>query len=890
MFNEAGYQSELESLNYDDSSLAWSVRAILENSEMFSNSDRSKQDDDIDRILNDSESLMDLVGSKKKLRKPLSDTISFSRKYYYQFIFLSGLNDEEMRMVMRNFDRFSQLPDLKFFYPEIFNTILKKKINDWCDIKEIEILEKNGDAKYLNIADEILGLYYSMTDFSTDRYPVFNSEAFKSLIRNFCKLSAECVFNPGNVNLNNLLFRQSKTLETLYCMGRIPFQNNEKRRNRGYAYFNVCSPYVAEPFLRTVDNLKRLLNPNSLDCLDLIPELKELRTEIFINKIIKSYMRFTSYNRFENYRVTLNRHNSELLSIPCNELSSIEEVKPLRLFEKIISHFHFRLEELLPNTTEKLTVNVGVIGHAEVSYESMSGFSNEPDINKKEYREIYDLLRMLVDWYNRFGEPDVPKLDLKITFFVSESDVLQARSIDIRESLDAQERIDPPVHYERGGNEGVFCVEKLNYYNEFTFSKRKLLNIINQNDVVFVLDCPWMTMESYELLSDGKLSSYCNFLRRINYYRYKSYLTLDSDRSTDLQYLDAQYNRITSSDSVSSGFISRVFRDDYLRAIVDSLGTEETYDDLGKERKDIYVFTSEKEGVDYSYLGSYPILRKEMYGDKIFTIAHFSNRKSEILKLAKDGEELLFNIRLWSIFKYIAVSYVSVYFRKEIDEVLVGYSLSVEDYFELMRAIVVNLRISYDLNNIVISVVYDESIIGQIQKSLNVGDDSFGTLKNKLHEHLKPFVKALYKDVIFSDYEAFGYDTIRTAFEMNMYGSAKDAESMLFIHFYSKKREKKCISDFIVDFDLEKYGSFKIEEEFRHFKDKRLYQMLFQRLERTNRFDIGTTATLSNAEDLFYDYFHSSVEKALLENIVEACRKTNKTDNDIYMNALVALR
>jgi len=846
--SELNYHSELNLYSYDDSSLAWTVRAILEKSNMFIDLEYDKLADEIERSLNDPEILSNLEISKNKHIKPLSETISFSRNYYYQSVFQEVLNDR-------------------------------------LDIKEIEILENNGKEKYFDIGSEVRRLYNSSLRSSIDRYHVFDSEAFKSLIKNYCLLSANCVFNPGNVNLNNLLFRQSKTLEALYCVGRIPFQNNEKKRKSGYAYFNVCSPYVAEPFLRTVDKLKDLLDQNFFDCLDYIPVLKELRTEIFVNKIIRSFMRFTSYNKFTNYRVTLNRHNSELMSIPYNELSSIEEVKPLRLFEKIISHLHFRLDELTEKTNDKLTVNVGVIGHAEVSYESINKLSDEPNSYSEDYREIYDLLRVLVDWYNRLEISNAPKLSLIITYFVNENDVLRARSIDSLESIDAKTEKNGH-YYEKGGNKGFFYVEKCSYINSFNFSKRKLLNIIDDNDVVFVLDCPWMTMESYELLSDGKLKSYCNSLfRRKNNIGYKSYLSLDSDKNTELQYLDAQYNRITSSDSVYSGFISRVFRDDYLRAIADSLKAKQT-DSL---RKDVYVFTSEKDGVDYSYLGSYPILRKEMYGDKVFSIAHFSNRRSEMLKLAKDGEELSFYIRLWSVFKYVAVSYVFVYFRKVIDDIFSGYSLSVEDFFELLRAIVVKLTSSYDLKKICISIGYDESVMENIKESLGIRDDALTRLKHKLHEYLKPFVKALYKEVIFSDYEAFGYDTIRTAFEMNMYSSARNVESMLFIHFYSKKREKRQIKDFVVDFDLEKYNSFKMKEEFRHFKDKRLYQMLFKVLEKTNQYYIDTKIDFSKAENLFFGCSHSSVEKTLLKNIVEVCRNTNRTDSDIYRNALYAL-
>ena len=388
-----------------------------------------------------------------------------------------------------------------------------------------------------------------------------------------------------------------------------------------------------------------------------------------------------------------------------------------------------------------------------------------------------------------------------------------------------------------------------------------------------------MTMENYELLRECKLNSYGRYLNRMNYLGYKSYGSLDNKKITDLQYLDAQYNRITSSDSEESGFICRVFRDDYIKAVINQL--KESNDGL---RKDVYIFASEKDDVNNSWLDTYPLLRKEMYNDKIFSIAQFSNRKQEMLKLAKDGEELYFHFRLWSFLKYVAESYVSIYFRDEVDEIFSGYSLSVEDYFELMRAIVVKLTVSSDLNNICVSMGYDENIMEKIKESLHIGDDVLDILKHKLHEHIKPFVKALYENVIFTDNEAFGYKTIKTAFEMNLYESAQNVDSMFFLDLYNTRQEKKCLNEFNVNFDLEMYASFKMDEDV-EFIDKRVYQMLIPCLEHTSRFNMKATALLSKAEKLTGESI-----KVVLRNIAEFCRKTNQTNTDLYSNVLTALR
>lgn len=853
------FRSEFDCNCYDDSLLAWYVRDIVDNSYKFNDMDSSQLEEEIEYFFNES-----IVYG----RKQLSDTKSFSRRCYFDFF-------------------------------------EKDKIE--FDVANIEISESDNKVKDVDISNRILNLYYYLMTFSAEKYPVYYAYAFRTLIEKFYQISAECVFHPGNANLNNLLFRKSSTLEALYCIGKIPFQESKEKREKGYAYYNVCSPYVAESFLRTVDNLVKIINVGSKDSFDCVPELKRLRTEIFINKMIRSFTRSTSYNQFTNYRVTLNRHNSELVSIPYNELSSIQEVKPIRLFEKIVSHIHLCIEELFTNSPEdastimdkELNVDIAVIGHTEVSYEGHNNPNKENEVTNnidriKEFREVNDLLHMVMHWYALIESQNIsnlPKLILKLKYFVNSGDLIEAHHFDVHENNYGSAM--PFYEYEcnKYGNEGKVFVEKCNYYREFNFSKKKLKEIARDFSLVFVLDCPWLTTENYELMNDGGLDSYCNFLRQKNTIKIKNSFTLDYDKNTDMQYLDAQYNRITSSESVNSGLISRVFRDDYLRAIVDCLKNDFSYE-LKKQRKDFYVFTSEKDGVNYSYLGSYPLLRKELYGEKIFSIAHFSNTKSEPLHLLPKEKKPMLFIRLWSIFKYIAVSYVSVYYRKVIDDMLIGYDFCAEDFFELMRSIVVKLELSNDLNKVSISLGFDKNIILTIKESLGMNDNAFDDFKIKVYKNLVPFMESLYQEVIFSDKEAFGYETIRTAFEMNLYGSARNVESMLFIHLYNKKRLKQAISDFKIEYDFKNCYYFEKEElknSFRHFKDKRLYQMLFQILERTYVFNIGTNVALNKAKDIF-ECSESSIEKVLLENIAKVCSKTNKTDSNIYKNALYALR
>lgn len=819
--------SEMEENGFNDSPISSYMRYILNTMSSQENNEDHLSLDHILEVFNN-----DKIFNKYKT-KPLHDTVSFSWKGYSSCL---------------------------------VSTLSEFLHEDHYDIRFMELSEGGN----VHISDEIIKIYEYIRS-AGDRISVYDNDVANKFLNEYFDISKKYIFNIQNTSINSLLFRKSKTLEALNCIGKIPWKSEEmndeaikEMQDKGYALYSICSPYACDTFQRAIYNI--VDNQNRLNR---IPDLKKLRTEIFLNKMVRSFTRFTSYNQFTNYRVTLNRHSGNLISLPYNELSSIEEIKPLRLFEKITGHIENRIKdlknEILP---EKLLIKIAIIGHTEQSY----NLKEENCDN----RELADLLRVIMDWYVNDNDSDnnsdskayVP-IDLRIKNYVNKGDVVN--------SIRWSERSSPILAYKINGSVGEIEVVETDYFSEFYFSKHRLKKLCQDNDMMFIIDCPWLTDESYELKNDGLLDFYCSSVQREKLRNYDKDV-LDSYRRTTMQELDTQFNRITSSDSIKAGDISRVFKDDILREL------EKYVKNFPEnQRKDVYIFTSERDGVDYSFLASYPSTREEIYGGKQFTISHFCNKK--LSKLDVGTSDINIKIRLWSVLKYISVSYAFITLRDEIQSLFPNV-ISPENYFKLLRSVIIVLHLHLKLDEIDISVRFSKGI-GFLKEIFNNDINKVEELKKNIYNKIYPFIHMLYKEGVFSDKNDFGDSVIKTGFEMNVKSAAQDVNTMLFIYFYRLRRKEKDTESFVLNWN-DNYNSetLDLSNETHCFRDKRLYYALFSRLIRSSEINIGTIHSLRLAEKIFDT---SNMKKHVLKNIVESCKKMNYTRSRIYLNALKAL-
>lgn len=740
------------------------------------------------------------------------------------------------------------------------------------DISNLDLSDTNPDKKNtIDIDAEFEKIRSELKRLSEIKK--YDDEIVADYLNSFLELSRKIVFNPGNFNLNSMLFRRSKTVENLNTLGRSLFDDSDLQK-KGYSYFTVYSPYVCDAVMRIIHNMvehrKRLFvaSDNYM--------LQDLRKEIFVKQSERAFTRFTSYNYETSYRATLNRHNGEIISVPYNQLSSIEDIKPLRLFEKIAVFIRKEIEKLkLKNTNEvfrdypkQLKINILIIGHTEMSVDNKNGSFDE--------REMCDLLNAIMHWYSRsFDEPEnnFPKLDISIKNLVNNLDAPDAKNVKELGRYNLIRKIN--------GNSGEVKIISCDFIQNFYFSNSALTELCEKNDIVFILDCPWLSVESYEIKNNGSLKYFCKDIQN-EALRNPKQDSLDTHWKSTIKRLDTQFNRITSSDTDKAGDIARVLFDGLLRQIRD-LAEKST------EAKEIYIFTSETDGVNYSFLESYPLTRTEMYGGKKFVIAKFTSEKSPTLKCGSDPIQL--KIRLWSLLKYIAISYSMDNMKEIINVCFKNYINEPENYIEIMRDIIVMIEFDSTVSDIYISVDFSNRM-DKLAKELKIPNDEFTSIKQNLYKEIFSFVKSLYTNVVFADNDNFGDDIMRTGFETNVYSGANDVRIMHFLHYYKKNRkEKKLAQSYNINWK-EGYSSVKKVEdsnyEYDFFMDKMLYDFMFDTLELTGDLTMGARATLFSADEIYEEKPYMA--KKVLKNIMLSCVSFKCEDSDLYKNAQNALQ
>lgn len=760
----------------------------------------------------------------------------------------------------------------KTFSFTIYSSCSEKILSDedlYCNDLDITSIRMSNDD-FVDIKKRLKGFIVYLKELRSSWFDYCTVEDY---ISEYIILSKKIVFHPNNVNLDAMAFRRSKTVECIYSIGRVPFICSGKAKN-GYSYFNLCNPFVLDSIQRILINFR----DNYIRLKD-IPTLNPLRNEIFVTQAERAFTRFTSYKSFSNYRVTLNRHNGEIISIPYNNLSSIEEVKPLRLFEKIASFIQALIKDGCHKDLDKdcLELSILIIGHTESSL--------NPD-GSSDQRELFDLIHSLLMWYQRSFSDNVDyvPLDLTVNNILNEGDIFYGIDSDEKNGFEKECRI--------GRNHYRLHVESKSYLQSFYFDSCELEELCDENDIIFILDCPWLTTENYDFNSNGQMYLYSRRLQDLNNNRLHNTDrnlqndALDNKYRTVMQDLDTHFNRITSSGSTKGGAISRTFKDDLIRKIKNVI--ESSFPD---KRKDLYIFTSEGSGVDYSYIGGYPLSRTELYSGKRFTIVRFCNSHVDRLKCLDFNENKPFDIkiRLWSVLKYISVSYAFNGFRQELKDKLAELITFPENYIEFLRDVLIILQPSINLKNksIRISVCYSNRV-RHLAGENSISPDRLEKILSKAYKCVFNFIKTLYSGVVFTDSDNFGDNFIRTAFEMNVYSSAKNVNALLFLNEYRTAKSEHFLHSFRVQWDEEYRSQFVEDSNFSHelFMDKKLYDHLLSILKSTDDLSIGTVAMLNSADRVFDT---PNMGKKVLDNIIRVCENHSLTDDQLYRNATNAI-
>lgn len=720
--------------------------------------------------------------------------------------------------------------------------------DNFSDINYLCLLDKRYD---IYVKDEVSRLFLALDRVLTfaDNGMFFLNDIGTKYLSVYFDVSRKLVFNPDNYNLSSKEFRTTLLVNNLNCLEKKIYSAGNSRQK--YDCFSIYNPFAYDVVRRIINgiffSLKDFYNAN---------DLSVLRRYIFAHQAEMKFTRFTSYNSGKSYRVSLNRHMSELISCAYDDLSSIAEFKPIRLFEKIVVYINKYINELMLRDENafiynRMEINIGLIGHTEPSSDG-------------EERELADLITTVVHWYDRsFRDNEkMPKLYLTVTNVISDKDISVI-----------PERKRHEIKYSFNGNNACANFFVCDYKKEFFFSSNMLRSLYDNNNILFILDCPWLTTENYEIKSNGSLRLYSESIKQdVIFNNYNDRINVNYRSAMDE--LSTQYNRITSSDTNKYGDIARLFKE----ALVLKMRSFVKNEINNKKRKDIYIFSSESDGIDFSFMGVYPLTRKEMYEGKSATIINFSNKAVDCLSLGK-SRKVKFEIKLWSLLKYVSVSYAYTHIKRIIDESFEYNIDNSEMYFEILRDIYISFNIDVAKRIVNISMSFSERF-EKIEQE--IGSIDIYSVINSLHKSLTNLVFNIYSKVVFSDSQKYGDDFIRDAFEMNLYSCANDVETMIFLHRYCDDRKNGNLNEYKVNINRRICMSNDQNYDNDFFKDKKLYSAALSQLDYSDGFNLLLDSAIENAEEIF---LRRRYKQYILENIIIACDNLNLRDTEIFANA-----
>lgn len=737
------------------------------------------------------------------------------------------------------------------------------------------------------------------SDFSRQREKLYyqakasklNFEAFYDAARDYIRyyyiILQKIIFSPVNYHLNNLAFRRSRYLQDLVRFSTLrlidPGENEtgaSKKAERGEIYrFSYFDPFAMDVFLRSIEGAKLL--DGSLPAPEKRGLLDKLRIDLFLTSVQSAFSRYTFLDD-QTYRVQLNRHNSQLLAIPYDQISSVEEIKPIRLFEKIAGYIRKRMDQAASSESDTLKVTVCILGHTEST-------------RAEDEACIEDLVGLILKWYCRLeSEHRKPFLQFTLNNYVNVQDYSAVRNSAYQTGINKKRLTSKR-------NIAEYRIEAVDYYSKFLFSTRKLQEYIDKHDLVFILDCPWMTAENYEMKLDGSLRMFSRTLSDISY-------SSDLKKSlffSQFQYffkgavmrrIDGQMGRILGSDTGTAGQVIRILKEPVLRKIGRYL--EDKRRRMGEQETIVYLFTSEKDGVDLASIASDPLTRTEKYDGKTFTIVKYSNQKTPPLKLEEQEGDARFRIHLWSILKYISVSFAYLDLKESLLGLLcsdLGLPREKVDVLGIYQSVFVLCELDDQLRTVICRLQLSKEFEACLPKQT---ESRLEEIKREVLAWARTLIEPLYCKVVFANADerraSYGDDAIRTAFRMNLYSSANDVQTMLFWHRYRMLERDgrcgmiRCVFPHEINTKLRSLTNAKRD----FFSDKKLYDSVLFSLERSSGFSIAMDRMFVKADQLIEKDpadEDSQTGRRILKNIIDACERHKWEETAVCINARKAI-
>ena len=714
---------------------------------------------------------------------------------------------------------FSPISESEMFHffdlPTDQSDALLQKYNNYAlyiiELKDEELKEdllKISSDHYKSLLNEEGHLFLSFQNSSNYLNPIYNY------------LSK--IFQPQWMSYDlDLSLRNSNYVFDLLNMGIFTSEDSDVE------YSSIFAPFSYASLVQSIENYYYFLVNTERDA------IFELRKQLLFRKIKRNLIRHYK-NGFgvETKRLQYDKAKSCLQSLPYSRITSIEDIKPIRILEKILYHiqkrvFSYEIERNRDEQNNEISIKIGIIGNYPY---------NETRINPK----VQDLLSSISIWFkNNYSGY---KLKLVLEFLKQNNEKKCAEKIIIPHFIiNDIEEVQFDIYYRQAS------------LSDFQNNAYTLHDSMSNYEVLFIWDCPWLSEEKFDVVNKESLESFSSKVVSTSYTDDFEYNKLFKNMGKDgiFNQIDNQLNRITSSNTIKAGTVTRIPRDyilDYIRKSIANFKQN-------GEKRTVYLYYSTKNGFDYSKYKNYIFSRDELYGGKQISILKFTSDTTEQLSIKK---QIHFEFDFWSIIKYTEISYAFSIMKNLIDHFVENSSGST-DYIGIMKNTIIILETKMNPDSYGIEVLFNVVINDKIKHIIKKG----------WKKEIIVFLSCLFNNAIFSDKDVFGNSCIKRAFEIILYSHTISLDDIYFYEKYRFLNRKGKLGDvFELGYDDSLVIS-GIYHKFRDtFSDKKLYSKIIQRSLWSNSLDFDIITMLKYAkDDSIGEYDFETIMKKIIKLI-----------------------
>lgn len=636
------------------------------------------------------------------------------------------------------------------------------------------------------------------------------------------------IFDPRIMNYNSdFSIRKSYIIFNLLQLGIF---------KAGDVHFSsIFAPFTLASLTQSIENYYYFKRNTERDA------IYELREQLFFRKVKRNLIRHYKYSaNNETRRLKYYKDKSQLISLPYSKITSIEDVKPIRILEKITYHIQ---EKAKKEHLKKICIKVGVIGN----------FDSEDELSYK----LCDLVRSICIWFNKNYGDRFLYLEMNYLKHSDKEDKAKETIIEFDDQL-----IDLKNNHVR------LCLREDDFQKlDFQNNAFTLDNYILNNDVLFLWDCPWLSEEQFDIEDKESLETFSKRVSSTSYIKdfEDNQLYRSMEKSGLFNKIDNQLNRITSSNTTKAGTVTRIPRDyilDFLKECIE-------FEKEQRKEKTVYIYFSMKNGINYSKYSRYIFLRNELYGGKKISILKFTTNSDTKLSLCG---KMHFEFDLWSVIKYTEISYALEKMQYEIDECKINFEEKV-DYIQILKDTHIILEPDMCADNYYVVVRYN----------LFAEDTVKQKLSNEWLEKVRIFIDCLFNKAVFSDEDIFGNQCIKMAFQVILYSHSNCLDNLYFYEKYKKCCEEKNLNYiFITKYDPILKMDEGISALYDTFSDKSLYSDIIEKSFWSDNFTFAMYSKLDYARmDAGGNYSFGEIADKLLTLSCIYGDITENQDNNI---------